>query len=63
MKECCKNCEHLGEIYIPPTFNREPVHWDACFLFAPAKQVMYLDTTECLCEMFTSKESEDERTD
>lgn len=56
MKEECRNCAFLGEIYFPPTINKESKHLDGCFVFAETdKSVMYLDGLGSMCEMFTPK--------
>ena len=57
MKECCDNCKHLGEIYVPPTTEHEPFYMDGCFLYTYENLVMYLeDTMNDRCECFSPKE-------
>jgi hypothetical protein len=54
--EKCKNCKHLGEIYIPPTDCQNAIYLKACFSFAEhEKTVMYLSTIQSLCESFEEK--------
>lgn len=59
-EEKCRNCKHLGDIYIPPRMCQEAIHLKGCFYFADGhddgKRVMYLDTIESLCECFELKE-------
>ena len=51
----CENCKYLGEIYFSPTDCQNAIHLKACFLYANEKRVMYLNTTQSLCETFKEK--------
>lgn len=58
IEEKCKNCEYLGDIYFPPRMCQNAIHLKGCFAFAgdpDGRRVMYLDTIESMCEMFTEK--------
>lgn len=58
VKEKCKNCKFCAKLYVPPhpDFKRIPKNKYVCTLFLKSDdQVMYLQSDELMCEMFTPK--------